>query len=289
MRAVPFCFVSSAAALASAVALLAPGDSTDPDALRPRPAPAGSARHQTVSPTPALELPRPRALAPTLDPAPEVLAPAPILDSAAGTNAGPPTNPSGPQRDAEIARLETELCLVRSRLQDAERRLARLVQEHCRERFDFELEQWLAGSVDWLCVYDSQMLERVRDALVASAEEHARDRIWDPDLQEWYAGECPEAVDELRARIPDALVAQLVGQFRDWDREKSRLPRIEYTGGCGVSRDARTVRVARDGQELLFRRDDPYLRSLLDERDSVDRQWQRRINRLLDAEVYELD
>lgn len=273
MRAVALCLVSGGAALASAVALLAPGAPTDPETIA-RLAPV--ARRLDRDPTEA-------ALPPVrlLDSPPRVaLAPAPLIERPAAVNSGPPTNPSGAVA-ADVQQLQLQLLDAQSRLRDAERRLTRLVEDHCRERFDFELDRWLDGPVGWLCFDDFTLRQRVREALVATAEEHNRDRIWDPDLQEWHSGECPEAVDELRARIPDALVAQLIRHFRDWDRERSWQPRIEFT--------ARMVLVTLDGEETAFLSDDPYVQSLRAERDRIDWRWQRRINALLDADVFEPD
>ena len=272
MRVLVLCVVSTVVAAGSAAIVLAPGEEDEAAALAPR-------ATVSVSVDAAIWLPlqpcrtQPAVLRPLI---PENVAPA---------------QPADESRAAELERLEAELRSTLIKLARAEQRIGQLVFDHCQERFDFELDQWLDGSLAPLHEDDSRMRDQLREALSCTAAEHGRRSLWDAESGYWYQGECPEEVAVLRSRLPDGLVAQLAGLFRDWDADRQSRPQVIFIGGCGNARSAArpTVEVEYGDRRSTYLRGDPYVQGLLDEQSRADRDWKLRINVLVDAEVFELD
>lgn len=189
----------------------------------------------------------------------------------------------------ELESVRAQLAATHAKLLDTEARLLELVEDHCTERFDLELDQWLDGPLLGLHEGEEWLRGRLFMALVESAEEHARSAIWDPELQEWYAGECPEEVLSLRMRIPDELVAQLAGLFRAWEADRKSRPRIMGWNTCGGDPGQSIVRVEFDGQLREVSADEPYVQIVREDQRRIDQEWGRRVNSLVDAEVYDVD
>ena len=274
MRVLWWCLSSSLVAAGSAALALVPEPSEAHDTEEPVAAAlaAPSSRADPVMRLPIV--PRSRACA-----APEPVLLAPEAEDAPRAAA---LEASLLVARQELADARAELETVRARLQQTENQLEELLELHCQERFDRELDAWLDGSLAPFHEGDERLRGQLRTALATAAgAPSGRGCV---RVRRIDSVDCPEEVAMLRLRIPDGVVAQLAGLYRGWEAERAVRPRILM--GCGNSA---TVTVEDRGQQTQWLRDDPYVRFLIDERMRIAHEWQRRINTLLGVDVHDLD